>query len=84
MSAIWNVEYIACKFDYSDGECNKTKEMIRKNKQKQWLKNKNNIFYFLNKHTFPSLYHMIKGNYLENIKKKQVVIYITMITNVRL
>ena len=57
--------------------------MIRKNKQKQWLKNKN-IFYFLNKHTFPSSYHMIKGNYLENIKKQQVAIYITMITNVRL
>ena len=57
--------------------------MIRKNKQKQWLKNKN-IFYFLNKHTFPSSYHMIKGNYLENIKKQQVVIYMTMITNVRL
>ena len=54
--------------------------MIRKNKQKQWLKNKNNIFYFLNKHTFPSLYHMIKGNYLKNIKKQQVVIYMTMIT----
>ena len=34
-----HVEYIAVKFDYSDGWFNKIKAMIRQIKQKQWLKN---------------------------------------------
>ena len=77
------VEYNAIKFDYSDGELNKTKVMIRQIKQKQWLKNKSKMLYFWNKYSFPPLRHMIEGNYLEQHKKTGCNLY-TLITNVRL
>ena len=63
------MEHIAIKFNYTDGQFNKTKVMIEHIKQKQLLENKKKILYFWNKHTFPPLHHMIKGNYLEQHKE---------------
>ena len=55
--------------------------MIRQIKQKEWLKNKNKILYFWNillRYTVWS-----REIISDNIKKQQVVIYITFIANVR-
>ena len=40
------VEYIAIKFNQTDGQFNKTKVMIEHIKQKQSLENKMKILYF--------------------------------------
>ena len=41
-------------------------------------------FYVFETNKFPPLYHMIKGNYQQQHKKQQVVIYIKLMTKVRL
>ena len=51
--------------------------MIGQIKQRQSLENKNKILYF--ETHFPTLHRMINGNYLE----QQVVIYVTLITNIK-
>ena len=55
-----HVEYIAVKFDYSDGWFNKTKAMIRQIKQKQWLKNEKKSYIFETNLPFCHKAHILK------------------------
>ena len=43
--------------------------MIRQIKHEQWLKHKNKMLYFWNKHNFPPLHHMVEWNYAEQHKE---------------
>ena len=62
------VEYTVINFDYSDGEFNKTKAMIRQIKHEQWLKNKSKC-YIYETNIFFLLHYIVQGIYLEQHKE---------------
>ena len=48
----------------------KIKKNNNNNNNKKWLKNKSKILYFWSKHTFPPVYFMVQGNYLDQHKEE--------------